>query len=136
MAVFWHFSLLFFYLPAGMVVALCRESPTGKESTMGTSKRKSNPGRKGTETRAPDATVPGDDIEQNAKEGEPAEASSSGQMLDFPDLGRTRLPERIEPDEVNGWARQLGVSPERLREAIRMTGDNVDDVRRYLTKPH
>jgi hypothetical protein len=65
-----------------------------------------------------------------------AAQDDGGHTLDFPDLQRTRFAERIEPDEVNGWARQLGVSPERLREAIRIAGDTVDDVKRYLSKPH
>jgi hypothetical protein len=133
---FWLSALLFLQSVGGHGSCLVSRNTYQKGADMGTSKRKSNPGRKGTGTRSPDVTAPGDDIERDAIEGESAGAPSGGQMLDFPDFGRTRLAERIEPDEVNGWARQLGVSPERLREAIRMAGDNVEDVKRYLTKPH
>lgn len=99
---------------------------------MGTSKRKGAPGRARHESG-----IPEDEIEAAApsREADEPERSSSN-PLDMRQLDRTRLVERIEPDEVNGWARQLGVSPERLREAIRVTGDSVEDVRRYLTRLH
>ena len=100
---------------------------------MGTSKRKVAR----SEARAQEAPGAPDDMERVVEEetgGTPISRDGGG--LDFPGLDRTRLAERIEPDEVNGWARQLGVSPERLREAIRVAGDTLEDVRRYLTKPH
>lgn len=106
---------------------------------MGTrSKRKAAPGKARNESRAPDGTGPVDDnvADGMAETDEPAQSAIDWQIVDYPDLDRTRFAERIEPDEVHGWARQLGVSPERLREAIRMAGDGLEDVRRYLTKPH
>ena len=40
--------------------------------------------------------------------------------------------QRIEPDQVKTWARQLNVSAPRLREAIRRVGPAVRDVKQYL----
>jgi len=97
---------------------------------MGTSKRKGAPGRTRHESGIPE------DETAAAASPEADEPERSSNPLDMRQLDRTRLVERIEPDEVNGWARQLGVSPERLREAIRVTGDSVQDVRRYLTRLH
>ena len=100
---------------------------------MGTSKRKGAPGSARHETGIPES----DETEADAPSAEGGDPErSSGNPLDIRQLDRTRLVERIEPDEVNGWARQLGVSPERLREAIRVAGDSVEDVRRYLTRLH
>lgn len=99
---------------------------------MGTSKRKSAPGgARGN----PDPERADDDPAESGSRSAPGETDppSSGSVLD---LDRTRLAERIEPDEVHGWARQLGVSPERLREAIRVAGDSLEDVKRYLTTLH
>jgi hypothetical protein len=112
-----------------------------KGAIMGTSKRRAASGKARTERRGADETEPADNAAGSdglpATNGEAAEhVTGEGRALDFPDLDRTRFAERIEPDEVNGWARQLGVSPERLREAIRVAGDTLEDVRRYLTKPH
>lgn len=40
--------------------------------------------------------------------------------------------ERIEPDQVKKWARQLNVSAPQLREAIKRVGSVVRDVKRFL----
>jgi hypothetical protein len=40
--------------------------------------------------------------------------------------------ERIEPNEVKQWARQLDVSAPRLREAIKRVGPVVRDVKQFL----
>jgi hypothetical protein len=40
--------------------------------------------------------------------------------------------ERIEPDQVKKWARQLNVSAPQLREAIRRVGPAVRDVKQFL----
>jgi hypothetical protein len=39
-----------------------------------------------------------------------------------------------EPLEVDYWCRELGVTPEQLRQAVRQVGVMVADVRRYLGK--
>lgn len=39
-----------------------------------------------------------------------------------------------EPWEVEWWCKQLGVTPEQLREAVRKVGVMVSDVRRHLGK--
>jgi Protein of unknown function (DUF3606) len=37
-----------------------------------------------------------------------------------------------EPDEVRYWSDVLGVTPERLKEAVKFVGPNVDAVRQVL----
>ena len=55
------------------------------------------------------------------------------------DLSRARADRsRIdlkEPDEVQYWADQFGVSKDRLSEAIRKVGHSVEAVRRELERP-
>ena len=48
--------------------------------------------------------------------------------------GQTGSPaaERIAPDQVTKWARELNVSAPRLREAIKRVGPVVRDVKKYL----
>jgi hypothetical protein len=105
---------------------------------MATSKRKSPAGRSG--PRTPNGSDTADDPVKSdrlpADEARDAGSGESARSFEFPDFERTRLAERIEPDEVMGWARMLDVSPQRLREAMGIVGPIVEDVRRYLTKPH
>jgi hypothetical protein len=69
----------------------------------------------------------------------PADAGALGQL----EAGEAGLPpeqspaaasdpDRIEPDQVKKWARQLNVSAPRLREAIKRVGPVVNDVKRFL----
>lgn len=57
--------------------------------------------------------------------------STATDRADTPDLIQADA-ERIEPDQVKKWARQLNVSAPRLREAIKRVGPVVDDVKRFL----
>lgn len=36
--------------------------------------------------------------------------------------------------ELRDWSKSLGVSPERLKEAVQAVGDRADKVREYLNK--
>ncbi len=49
--------------------------------------------------------------------------------------GRNRIDVR-DPDDVRIWAMSLGVSEKELRAAIEATGEDVDNVRKYLHLPH
>jgi len=38
-----------------------------------------------------------------------------------------------EEHELRNWAQSLGVTPERLKEAVQAVGDRADSVRQFLT---
>lgn len=44
------------------------------------------------------------------------------------------LPNVHEDDEVRDWSKGLGVTPERLKDAVEAVGDRVERVREYLKK--
>jgi hypothetical protein len=85
-------------------------------------------------TRSSDGTEPEKAARRPAPGGQAAGRARSAAGADFPDLERTRLAERIEPDEVEGWAREFDVSSTRLREVISQVGPMVEDVKRVLER--
>ena len=65
--------------------------------------------------------------------GLPGDDTAAGEALSGDQPGSPGAePERIEPDQVRKWARQLDVSAPRLREAIRRVGPVVRDVKQFL----
>ncbi len=49
--------------------------------------------------------------------------------------GQDRKRINVDEDyEVRDWSKRLGVSAEKLRAAVKVVGDRVDDVERHLKK--